>query len=262
MWKMWQKICCVYFIKNFIKYSKNALIRILINIVALCLAFEIVSANPTDSAHSNPQRSQVQNPQSTQNPQRANALDSTLDFIPKKYLSMFSTTAHFFPAASLSYALIIKDTLGFKQQAIGWLAVVSATYVVKYSLYFIAPYAPNALSFAKRPTKDSYEAFPSGHTASAFAAVGFVAKRYGYKLGIPALIVAVAFGESRILLEKHTILQVICGGILGFLLSFFCASPFKRRREPNILPNLPQYKERNQNNHTVYNAGLLALLLL
>lgn len=173
-------------------------------------------------------------------------------YIPREYMSLFSNSAHFFPALALGYTLIIKDFIGFRQQALGYAAVVGATYAVKYSLYFASPYAKDTLTFAKRPTSDSYEAFPSGHTASAFAAVGFVAKRYGAKLGIPAFVLAATVGESRILLEKHTILQVICGGILGFLLSFFCASPFRRVSTPNILPT---YK-----NKTLY--SLLVLVLL
>lgn len=173
-------------------------------------------------------------------------------YIPREYMNLFSNSAHFFPALALGYTLIIKDFIGFRQQALGYIAVVGATYAVKYSLYFASPYAKDTLAFAKRPTSESYEAFPSGHTASAFAAVGFVAKRYGAKLGIPAFILAAAVGESRILLEKHTILQVICGGILGFLLSFFCASPFRRVSTPNILPT---YK-----NKTLY--SLLVLVLL
>ena len=173
-------------------------------------------------------------------------------YIPREYMNLFSNSAHFFPALALGYTLIIKDFIGFRQQALGYIAVVGATYAVKYSLYFASPYAKDTLSFAKRPTSESYEAFPSGHTASAFAAVGFVAKRYGAKLGIVAFVLAVAVGESRILLEKHTILQVICGGILGFLLSFFCASPFRRVSTPNILPT---YK-----NKTLY--SLLVLVLL
>ncbi|ETD23036.1 phosphatase PAP2 family protein [Helicobacter macacae] len=173
-------------------------------------------------------------------------------YIPREYMSLFSNSAHFFPALTLGYTLIIKDFIGLRQQALGYIAVVGATYAVKYSLYFASPYAKDTLSFAKRPTSESYEAFPSGHTASAFAAVGFVAKRYGAKLGIPAFVLAAAVGESRILLEKHTILQVICGGILGFLLSFFCASPFRRVSTPNILPT---YK-----NKTLY--SLLVLVLL
>lgn len=173
-------------------------------------------------------------------------------YIPREYMSLFSNSAHFFPALALGYTLIIKDFIGLRQQALGYIAVVGATYAVKYSLYFASPYAKDTLSFAKRPTSESYEAFPSGHTASAFAAVGFVAKRYGVKLGIPAFILASAIGESRILLEKHTILQVICGGILGFLLSFFCASPFRRVSTPNILPT---YK-----NKTLY--SLLVIMLL
>lgn len=261
---MWQKIWCVDFTKNFIK-DKN-IISILARILALCAMLEMANADSKS----------LQNLQHTQAPQEStqeikpneeikhqDIKHLTQDFgkldtyFSKKYVSAFSASAHFFPALGLGYALIIKDFIGLRQQAMGWVVVVGATYVIKYGLYFAAPYVPNALNFAKRPKENSYEAFPSGHTSSAFAMAGFAFKRYGAKLGIPAFILASAIGESRIILEKHTILQVVCGGILGFLLSFFCASPFKRKREPNIVPNLPNYKQHNQ---TL--VGLLALFLL
>lgn len=199
------------------------------------------------------QQTQLQKQENEASEAKSNEKDTRFfGYIPREYMSLFSNSAHFFPTLTLGYTLIIKDFIGFRQQALGYISVVGATYAVKYSLYFASPYAKDTLAFAKRPTSESYEAFPSGHTASAFAAVGFVAKRYGAKLGIPAFILAAAVGESRILLEKHTILQVICGGILGFLLSFFCASPFRRVSTPNILPT---YK-----NKTLY--SLLVLVLL
>lgn len=218
------------------------------------------SAISQESLKADAQKDSLQNDLSQQQTQKNEASEAKSDekdirffgYIPREYMNLFSNSAHFFPALALGYTLIIKDFIGFRQQALGYIAVVGATYVVKYSLYFASPYAKDTLSFAKRPTRESYEAFPSGHTASAFAAVGFVAKRYGAKLGIPAFILAAAVGESRILLEKHTILQVICGGILGFLLSFFCASPFRRVSTPSILPT---YK-----NKTLY--SLLVLVLL
>ncbi|RDU53190.1 phosphatase PAP2 family protein [Helicobacter sp. MIT 01-3238] len=206
-----------------------------------------------DSSQNDFSQTQLQKQENETNEAKSDEKDTRFfGYIPREYMSLFSNSAHFFPALALGYTLIIKDFIGFRQQALGYAAVVGATYAVKYSLYFASPYAKDTLTFAKRPTSDSYEAFPSGHTASAFAAVGFVAKRYGAKLGIPAFILAAAVGESRILLEKHTILQVICGGILGFLLSFFCASPFRRVSTPNILPT---YK-----NKTLY--SLLVLVLL
>ncbi len=269
--------------------SKQICIQILAISLSINLAINLAHATNTKSTTTNTQNpaqssiftmpkdldspsqssTQTSNENSTQ---KNHFLDSALDSIPTTYISAFSATAIFLPAFSLSYALIIKDFLGFRQQAIGWVAVVGATYAVKYLIYFAAPYAPNALSFAKRPRWQSYEAFPSGHTSSAFAAVGFLQKRYGSRLGIPAFIVALAVGESRLLLEKHTLLQVVCGGILGFLLSFFCASPFVKIHTSSILPNLPNkhnkhapqnhLSQNQQNNQTLYSAFLLALFFV
>lgn len=264
--------------------KKNALSKqIRISILAIFLSINLAHAtNQTSTATNNTNTtitiessisapSKDSNPPSHTNTKTNNTstmqdkqhhfFDFVLDSIPTTYISAFSTTAHFLPSLSLGYAFLIKDFIGVKQQAIGWVAVVGTTYVIKYSLYFASPYMPNALSFAKRPKAQSYEAFPSGHTSSAFAAVGFLQKRYGSKFGIPAFIVALAMGESRILLEKHTILQVVCGGILGFVLSFFCASPFVKIRTSSILPILPnKYPPQNQqNNQTLCSVALLAL---
>ncbi|MGX2970886.1 phosphatase PAP2 family protein [Helicobacter sp. T3_23-1059] len=277
---------------------KQILQQMVIKILAVCLAFSLAKADinaktnpqaPTKSApnidtqlspyHTTNATLHQTTPQAGHDTQESKPSTTKKDkdthffgYISPSYMKFFSNSMQFLPAAGLSYALIIKDFLGFRQQAIGWVAVVGATYAVKYLIYFAAPYAPNALSFAKRPRWQSYEAFPSGHTSSAFAAVGFLQKRYGSRLGIPAFIVALAVGESRLLLEKHTLLQVVCGGILGFLLSFFCASPFVKIHTSSILPNLPNKHNKHapqnhlpqnqQNNQTLYSAFLLALFFV
>lgn len=291
----------IFAISNFWVFTQNLrglimkqiLQQTAIKVLAVCIVFGLAKAdinatsNPQTPTKSAPNTDTQLTPHHTANPpsqapqdtqeSKQDATKKNKDFfgyIPHSYMKFFSNSAQFFPVASLGYALIIKDFLGFRQQAMGWVAVVGATYAIKYALYFAAPYAPNALDFAKRPKVESYEAFPSGHTSSAFAAVGFLQKRYGSRLGIPAFIVAVAMGESRILLEKHTILQVVCGGILGFLLSFFCASPFVKIHTSSILPNLPNKQNKhlsntpqnhlpqNQQNQTLYSAFLLALFFV
>ncbi len=151
----------------------------------------------------------------------------------KPYIRKFGDIGQFLPALSLGYTLLIKDFLGFKQQAISVVAVVIATYVIKYSFYGIAKINPEYAKVSKRPDSGKFEGFPSGHTAAAFSAAGFLQKRYGIKLGLPAVIISSVVGFSRVEVQRHTLLQVICGGLLGFFVSFLLTKP-RSKQPPNI----------------------------
>lgn len=150
--------------------------------------------------------------------------DIFIDSVRSISLREFGDVAQFLPAASLAYAIFLRDLVGARQQAVGYVAVVASTYAIKYALHYSAPLSPKIQSLSKRPDGENFEGFPSGHTSSAFAAVGFLQKRYGLRLGLPAAVIASVVGISRIHAQRHTITQVICGGMLGFFLSFILAS--------------------------------------
>lgn len=61
--------------------------------------------------------------------------------------------------------------------------------------------------------------FPSGHTGASFAAA-FSMFFFNKKLGIPAVILAVLIGFSRVYLFVHYPTDVLCGAILGTLMAF------------------------------------------
>lgn len=78
-------------------------------------------------------------------------------------------------------------------------------------------------NFIENVTLHNYHAFPSGHTASAFAMVAVVAfviknKRYA----VPLLIVASAIGYSRIYLAQHFMIDVLGGALIGVLSGMIC----------------------------------------
>lgn len=179
-------------------------------------------------------------------------------------LRKFGDVAQFLPAASFAYAIFLRDFVGARQQAVGFLAVVASTYAIKYTLHYSAPLSPKIQSLSKRPDGENFEGFPSGHTASAFAAVGFLQKRYGLCLGLPALAIASVVGISRIHAQRHTITQVICGGMLGFFLSFILAS---RRDDKRIGGARGLWKGGKSANHapstkdTLYQFALLSLMV-
>ena len=57
--------------------------------------------------------------------------------------------------------------------------------------------------------------FPSGHTASSFAAAYIINKNYGKKYGIPAYTLATAIGLSRVSVGVHFPSDVIAGAAVG-----------------------------------------------
>lgn len=192
----------------------------------------------------------------------ANTLASQESSAKKSYSTLSvrgaGDIAQFLPVATLAYTAILRDFTGFKQQAIGWVAVVASTYAIKYGLHSLAPSSPTIQSLSKRPDNDGkFEGFPSGHSSSAFAAAGFMQKRYGVRLGLPTALVASFVGFSRIHADRHTLVQVICGGLLGFFISFFCA----RAREPKpYLASNP--KQSMTTKSLLLEFGLLSLLLI
>lgn len=61
--------------------------------------------------------------------------------------------------------------------------------------------------------------FPSGHTASSFAAVGVMLQRLDKKWSIPALILAILIAFSRLYVGVHYPSDVLGGLVVGVLLS-------------------------------------------
>ena len=65
-------------------------------------------------------------------------------------------------------------------------------------------------------------AFPSGHTASAFAAA-FALWLQNRKLGVPALVLAAFIAFTRLYLYVHFPTDVLGGLVLGIALGFFAS---------------------------------------
>lgn len=57
--------------------------------------------------------------------------------------------------------------------------------------------------------------FPSGHTGSSFAAAVVLYKMLPKKAGIPALILAVLIGLSRLYVGVHYPSDILCGALIG-----------------------------------------------
>lgn len=130
------------------------------------------------------------------------------------------------PAFSATYALAKEDYEGLKQLAIGFSATMGVTYTFKLSLNALGKKYPTQIAFAQRPNGGAFNGFPSGHTASAFSAVGFMQKRYGWKWGLPTFLLATLTGVSRVIAQKHTPFQVVAGAMIGFSINYLVSSKY------------------------------------
>lgn len=67
----------------------------------------------------------------------------------------------------------------------------------------------------ERPDASNNHSFPSGHSASAFATAGVLQRHYGWKVGVPATVVAGYVAASRVHDNRHYLSDVIFGAAMG-----------------------------------------------
>jgi membrane-associated phospholipid phosphatase len=78
----------------------------------------------------------------------------------------------------------------------------------------------------ERPDDDGDDdAFPSGHAATAFSGASFIQRRYGWRVGAPAYVVAGYVGWTRIDADKHDGWDVLAGAALATALTHAFVTP-------------------------------------
>ncbi|PAF47575.1 hypothetical protein BKH46_03895 [Helicobacter sp. 12S02634-8] len=157
----------------------------------------------------------------------------------KDAFEIYGDIFQFLPAMAAVYSLASQDYKGLGYLAIGTGSTLALTFAVKYSFVGISRNHPNWAKISRRPNQGSYDGFPSGHTASAFSAAGFMQRRYGWKWGVPTTILATLVGVSRVVAQRHTVVQVIAGAMLGYGLSYLVTS----RLDSNININVDVDKD-------------------
>ncbi len=100
-------------------------------------------------------------------------------------------------------------------------------------------YSVKRLTRQLRPDNSSYNSFPSGHTAQAFAAATFLSEEYKTTIKwIPFVAYGIAstVGTLRILNNKHYISDVLVGAGIGILSTKFSyyTHRYKIKQVPNI----------------------------
>lgn len=107
------------------------------------------------------------------------------------------------PAATLGTSLIKGDNEGAWQFTKSLLLTEAVTYGLKFSIN------------KPRPDRSNDNSFPSGHTSTVFHSAGYIHRRYGFKYSIPAYVLAGYTAASRIDSNKHDILDVAAGALIG-----------------------------------------------
>ena len=125
------------------------------------------------------------------------------------------------PLSAAIMTLIKKDYQGTKKLAFSY----ATTLVITYSLKKIVG--------KQRPEgRLLYDSFPSGHTASAFSGASFIQRRYGWKYGKYAYILAGIVGLSRMEGPDgwHDIWDVLGGAAIGIGSTYLFTKPYQNQK--------------------------------
>lgn len=133
------------------------------------------------------------------------------------------------PVAALAGVLITEDWTGLKQGALSAVTALGATYILKYAVK------------EERPDHSNMHSFPSGHTCISFATATFLQRRYGWKFGVPAYVLATYVGWGRVYAKKHHWWDVLTGAAIGAGASLIYTRPFAKKHELVIEPTVSPY---------------------
>jgi len=121
------------------------------------------------------------------------------------------------PIAAISTTLIIGDKKGAWQFTKGFLVNGAISFGLK------------SIISKERPNMENNNSFPSAHTSVTFQSASFIQKRYGWKYGIPAYVLAGFTGYSRIDADKHDVLDVLAGAIIGVGSTYLFTTPYQQK---------------------------------
>ncbi len=88
----------------------------------------------------------------------------------------------------------------------------------------------------ERPNGENKLSFPSGHTSGMFSIASVLDRRYGFKIGLPAYLMAGFVGFSRVKLKKHYPTDVIAGATVGIIIGRSFVPDKNKNRGLNLLP--------------------------
>jgi membrane-associated phospholipid phosphatase len=90
----------------------------------------------------------------------------------------------------------------------------------------LSTFALNAVIDKETPNGASNDAFPSGHASITFGSAAYIQRRYGWRPGIPAYLVATYVGYLRVETDHHDAADVLGGAAVGIVSSYLLTKPF------------------------------------
>lgn len=123
------------------------------------------------------------------------------------------------PISAGIMTLIKKDYKGTKKLAYSYVTTLAITHSLKYMVRKQRPEGRN-----------DYNSFPSGHTSSAFSGASFIQRRYGWKYGTYAYILATLVAVSRTESPDgyHDGWDVLAGAAIGIGSTYFFTKPYQK----------------------------------
>lgn len=117
------------------------------------------------------------------------------------------------PLAAYGLAWRRDDAPGRRQFLWAFAGTVASTYGLKAAIK------------KERPNGDDNDAFPSGHTSSAFAGAAFLHRRYGWSDAWPAYVLAAYTGWTRVDSDNHDTWDVVGGAALAIGWNWWLVRP-------------------------------------
>ncbi|MDE7188537.1 MAG: phosphatase PAP2 family protein [Muribaculaceae bacterium] len=128
------------------------------------------------------------------------------------------------PLATLTGVLIERDWTGLVQGTYTAALTAGVTVLLKYTVK------------EDRPDHSNFHSFPSGHSSTTFATAAFVQRRYGWKLGTPAYVLATYTAWGRVFAKKHHWWDMVAGAAIGTGSAYLFTRPWAAERELTITP--------------------------
>jgi membrane-associated phospholipid phosphatase len=137
------------------------------------------------------------------------------------------------PTTAVITTFLNKDNKGRKEFAKGFVTNIAITLALK--------------EIVKKPRPDlsDTKSFPSGHTSTAFQSASFLQKRYGWKYGVPAYLLAGFTGFTRINADKHDGWDVLVGAAIGIGSTYIFTTPYQQKHMKLT------YSSNNKNQHLI-----------
>lgn len=128
-------------------------------------------------------------------------------------------------ATGLGYTIAHKDKKGFVQLGFSTASCLAVNYTME------------ALITKDRPDGTGHHAFPSTHTAIAFNGATFLTRRYGWRIGVPAYILASYVAWGRVHADRHDWWDVMGGAAVGAGTALICTRPLATKdKRKKLMP--------------------------